>query len=195
MEFHEKLQQLRKQRGWTQEELAGLLYVSRTAVSKWESQRGYPSIDSLKAIAKLFSVTVDELLSGDELLSIAEENSHETQRQFCRLAFGLLDAGSVLFLFLPLFARRTEGAVRAVSLLSLTGIPVWLRAAYFLCVAGLSLWGLAALILQHRDAPPTVSLLLTAVGALAFIVSLQPYAASLLLAFLVIKIFLLLKQQ
>ena len=37
MEFHEKLQALRHQKGWTQEELAQRLYVSRTAVSKWES--------------------------------------------------------------------------------------------------------------------------------------------------------------
>ena len=65
MEFNEKLQQLRKRRDLTQEELADQLYVSRTAVSKWESGRGYPNIDSLKAISKYFSVTIDELLSGD----------------------------------------------------------------------------------------------------------------------------------
>ncbi|MDD5937467.1 MAG: helix-turn-helix transcriptional regulator [Clostridiales bacterium] len=56
MEFNEKLQELRKQRGLTQEELAELLYVSRTAVSKWKSGRGYPNIDSLKAISKCFPV-------------------------------------------------------------------------------------------------------------------------------------------
>ena len=50
LEFHEKLQELRKSRNLTQEELAEELYVSRTAISKWESGRGYPSIDSLKAI-------------------------------------------------------------------------------------------------------------------------------------------------
>ena len=37
MELNEKLQQLRKQKGWTQEEVAEMLYVSRTAISKWES--------------------------------------------------------------------------------------------------------------------------------------------------------------
>ena len=58
MEFHEKLQELRKKRGLTQEELADALYVSRTAISKWESGRGYPSIDSLKEISGFFSVSI-----------------------------------------------------------------------------------------------------------------------------------------
>ena len=52
MEFHEKLQELRKDRGLTQEELAEALFVSRTAISKWESGRGYPNIESLKEISK-----------------------------------------------------------------------------------------------------------------------------------------------
>ena len=47
MEFHEKLQELRKAKGLTQEELAKELYVSRTAISKWESGKEYPNIDSL----------------------------------------------------------------------------------------------------------------------------------------------------
>ena len=72
MEFNEKLQQLRKEKELTQEQLAEELFVSRTAISKWESGRGYPSIDSLKAISKLFSVSVDDLLSGEELISLAE---------------------------------------------------------------------------------------------------------------------------
>ena len=51
MEFNEKLQELRKQKDLTQEELASNLYVSRTAISKWESGKGYPNIESLKLIA------------------------------------------------------------------------------------------------------------------------------------------------
>ena len=64
MEFNEKLQLLRKQNNMTQEQLAEKLYVSRTAVSKWESGKGYPNIESLKSISRLFSVTIDDLLSG-----------------------------------------------------------------------------------------------------------------------------------
>ena len=56
MEFHEKLQELRKARGLTQEELAAELYFSRTAISKWESGRGYPSIASLKEISTYFGI-------------------------------------------------------------------------------------------------------------------------------------------
>ena len=80
MEFNEKLQELRKNKKLTQEELAEDLYVSRTAISKWESGRGYPNIDSLKEIAKYFSVTIDELLSGDEVLSIAEEDNKQKEK-------------------------------------------------------------------------------------------------------------------
>ena len=62
MEFNEKLQELRKNKGLTQEDLAEALFVSRTAISKWESGRGYPSIDSLKEIAKYFAGTAYGIL-------------------------------------------------------------------------------------------------------------------------------------
>ena len=67
MEFNEKLQLLRKQLEMTQEQLAEKLFVSRTAVSKWESGKGYPNIDSLRNLAEFFSVSIDELLSGSDI--------------------------------------------------------------------------------------------------------------------------------
>lgn len=75
MEFNEKLQHLRKQKHLTQEQLAENLYVSRAAVSKWESGKGYPNIESLKAVSELFSVSIDDLLSGKELLTLAEKKT------------------------------------------------------------------------------------------------------------------------
>ena len=77
MEFNEKLQELRKARSLTQEELAEALYVSRTAISKWESGRGYPSIDSLKEISRFFSVTIDDLICPDEMITVAENDKRE----------------------------------------------------------------------------------------------------------------------
>ena len=71
MEFNEKLQQLRTGKGLTQEQLAEHLYVSRTAISKWESGKGYPNIESLKCISKFFSVTIDELYKGTNFDTIS----------------------------------------------------------------------------------------------------------------------------
>ena len=58
-----KLQDLRKQNHMTQEQLAQCLYVTRAAVSKWETGQRLPNLDSLRAIADLFHVTMDELLA------------------------------------------------------------------------------------------------------------------------------------
>ncbi|NLY96430.1 MAG: helix-turn-helix transcriptional regulator, partial [Clostridiaceae bacterium] len=82
MEFNERLQKLRTGKNLTQEELAQKLYVSRSAISKWESGRGYPSIDSLKAIARFFHVTLDELIGSEETVRLAEEDLQNTRKQY-----------------------------------------------------------------------------------------------------------------
>ncbi|MBO5500480.1 MAG: helix-turn-helix transcriptional regulator [Clostridia bacterium] len=194
MEFNEKLQQLRKRKGMTQEELAEVLYVSRTAVSKWESGRGYPNIDSLKAIATFFHVTIDELLSGDELITLAQEERQQSERRQRDLVYGLLDVSSALLLFLPFFGQEAEGSIRSVSLLSLTGAPGYLKAAYLLVVTGMILLGVLLLVLQNTNlwqkSKVTLSLGLNTAGVLLMIISQQPYAATLLFVFLMIKGFL-----
>lgn len=66
MTFGEKLKQLRKDNNLTQEDLAEKLYVTRTAISKWETGKDFPAIDSLKSISMLFQVSIDDLISeGD----------------------------------------------------------------------------------------------------------------------------------
>ena len=66
MAFGERLAQLRRDRGMTQEEFAAQLNVSRQAVSKWESCRGYPELEKILYICSRWDVTLDELFS-DEL--------------------------------------------------------------------------------------------------------------------------------
>lgn len=201
MEFHQKLQELRKQRGLTQEELAQALYVSRTAISKWESGRGYPNIESLKAIAGFFSVTLDDLLSSDEILTIAEENGKQTERHICDLVFGLLDLCVALLLFLPLFAQRAEGQIYEVALLSLTEVSSYLKILYLVLVGLMTVWGVLTLALQNyhgvfwEKSKNKLSLIFNALGVLIFIMSLQPYAATLLFVFLTVKLFILIKKK
>lgn len=199
MEFNEKLQELRKQKGFTQEELAELLFVSRTAVSKWESGRGYPNIDSLKAISKLFSVTIDELLSGNELLSIAEEENKNKESSIRSLVFGLLDISVIMLLFLPFFAQKVGDFIKNVSLLSLNGVSSYLVVSYFTLVIITALTGLLELAFQNFRCvfwlknKNKISIILSILGTALFVISLQPYPAIFLFVFLIIKTFMLIK--
>lgn len=199
MEFNEKLQELRKAKGITQEELAARLYVSRTAISKWESGRGYPNIESLKAIAKFFSVSVDELLSSDEILNIAEEDCKQNEKHFCTLVYGLLDLSVALLLFLPFFAERDNEIIKSVSLLSLEAVQPYMKAVYLAVVGAIILMGIATLTLQNLKAASWVkiksatSLILGGCSVMLFIISSQPYAASFAFVLLSIKALMLIK--
>ena len=200
MEFNEKLLELRKQKGLTQEELAASLYVSRTAISKWESGRGYPNIESLKAIAKFFSVTVDELLSTDEMLTIAEEDNKRKEKHFRNLVYGLLDICIALLLFLPFFAEDADGIIQSVSLIALDGVQPYLKTAYLAVVSGMTVMGILTLTLQNCQAiawvksKTTISLTLGALLVLLFMISSQPYAAVFAFVLLTIKALILIKR-
>ena len=192
MEFHERLQALRKQKGLTQEQLAQQLFVSRAAVSKWESARGYPSIDSLKAIASFYGISIDELLSGNEALTLAEETQKQQSREFRCMMFGLLDLCAAAYLFLPLFGEKQHDLIRAVSLISLSETAPYLKISYFVIVIGMLLWGMLTLVLPVRE--ERVSLALHSLGTLLFIISGQPYAAAFGFLLLGIQVFFLVKK-
>ena len=201
MEFNEKLQLLRKQNHLTQEQLAEALYVSRTAVSKWESGRGYPTIDSLKRIAAVFSITVDELLSGEEMITLAEQEKKQAQSRLRDLVFGLLDIGAAMLFFLPLFGEKADGMVQAVSLISLTAVASYVKVLYVTIVVVMNIAGIFTLALQNyraqwwENSKCKLSFALTLMGVLLFVVTQQPYAAVLMLLFLIIKGLLVVRWQ
>ena len=116
MDFGEKLKALRTERGLTQEQLAARLYVSRTAVSKWETGGGSPNLDSLQAVARLFDVSVDDLLSADDLIVLARDERRSTARSSGMLSFGLLDVLAVVFAFIPLYGVDDGSFVRMANL-------------------------------------------------------------------------------
>ena len=147
MEFNEKLQLLRKQMGITQEELADELFVSRTAVSKWEQGRGYPNIESLKDISRFFSVSIDDLLSGERLLSIAEGENKSNIRGICDFLFGLVDLTSVLLIVLPLYPHKTADFISSVSLFNYVQGSSLNKSVYWLTFSLLFACGIVKLIL------------------------------------------------
>ena len=64
MTLGEKIKEARKQCGLSQEQLAEKMTVSRSAIAKWETDKGLPDVDNLKALAQLLNVSVDYLLDG-----------------------------------------------------------------------------------------------------------------------------------
>lgn len=147
MDFSEKLQMLRKNKGITQEELAEALFVSRTAVSKWESGRGYPNIESLKEISKFFSVSIDDLLSADKLIFIAEKENKENISNLCYLMSGIADLFSFLMIVLPLYPNEIEGFVYSVSLMGYTQISAVNLRIYWVLYILLLITGIIKLVL------------------------------------------------
>ena len=201
MTFGEIIKKLRTDKGLTQDELAEKIYVTRTAISKWESGRGFPNIESLKAISKYFSVSLDELLSGEEILAIAENDNKQKERTLRDLIFGLLDCGMALLLFLPFFGQKADGVIREVSLIALSNIQTYLKTAYIAFVGIMIVLGVMTLALQNccqrlwTQSKSILSLSLSAVGVCLFIISQQPYAAVFVFAFLIIKALMLIKRQ
>jgi len=194
MEFNEKLQELRKNKGLTQEELAEKLFVSRTAVSKWESGRGYPSIDSLKEISRFFSVTVDELICPEEILSAAQEEKQALAGRTVSFLSNALDLLTAIALFLPVFGNG-NAAPAAVTLFGLTGVHAWVKITFLILIGLTALNGLCGLILLRFDRPVwnkhrlVTGMALSVLGVAVFIAARQPYAGIFFFALLIIKTF------
>ena len=196
MEFHEKLQELRKSRGLTQEELAGALFVSRTAISKWESGRGYPSIDSLKGIASFFSVTIDELLSGEKLLSIAEKENQSNMQNLCSMLVGAIDLFYFLLIVLPLYPKSMDGFISSVNLIAYTETTALNRLVYWGMFLLLIVIGIIEIVLVQlkitkvQKMKLTVSMSLSILAVLFLSLTGETYATALAFLLFILKGFL-----
>lgn len=115
----EIIAKLRKERGLSQEELAEALYVTRQAISKWESGAGSPDISNLKNIAAYFNVNVDYLINGSEEQEITpspsnrgqaakiKKEANENMKKF-NILFRILLAVSLLCWIISLFVPMVE---------------------------------------------------------------------------------------
>ena len=200
MEFNEKLQELRKSRSLTQEELAEALFVSRSAISKWESGRGYPGIDSLKEISRFFSVTIDDLICSDEMITVAENEKREFADKYISLICNALDLLLAILLFIPAFGNGTASP-EAVSLFGLSGINPWVKTVFVVIIGVTILNGICGVIIANFNKPVwnrhrlVTGIILSILTVTVFIVARQPYAGIVSFSFLVIKGFLITKAK
>lgn len=199
MDFSKKLKDLRKQNNLTQEQLSEKLYISRTAISKWETGKGYPSIDSLKDIAKLFNISIDELLSTDEIINIAKNERIFNDKKILNLFYGLLDIISIFLLFLPLYPYKIGDIIYSVPLTSTNNLTYLIKFIYILTLSIISLFGLFELLLFFTDNSKIqkllniISIIFQTISILFYAISKQPYLTSIMFIFIIMKILLILK--
>ena len=114
-------------------------------MSKWESGRGYPSIDSLKELSRYFSVSIDELISPDEVVIAADRDKREFVGRYTSLICGMLDVLLMLLLSMPAFGNGPDDP-SAVSLLALSSASPWVKASFAAVVGATVLCGLCDVV-------------------------------------------------
>ena len=124
MTFGEKLQALRKSRGWSQEQLAERIAVSRQAVSKWESSAAIPDTENVVELSKLFGVSTDYLLhddyTGDADIPAVKHREEELKKKRNReMAMMVLVAAEALGFFWQLMGALVYNS-HLIPLLGMT---------------------------------------------------------------------------
>ena len=129
MTFAEKIQMLRKEKGWSQEELATRVPISRQAVSKWENGTSMPDTENVLALADLFGVNTDYLLredciSGDDTPETHHREDTARLEQNRRVAWIVCVGFQYLGLFWIVFGTLIDSSV----LLPLLGVTIHISA-------------------------------------------------------------------
>jgi len=194
MDFSEKLQQLRTKNNLTQEQLAEKVCVSRVAVSKWESGRGYPNLDSLKLLAKVFNISIDELLSSEELIDIAQDQVKNKSSIVRTMIFGITDFMASLLFVIPIFANRFEDKVVNVSVLNLTEGAVYNRVIFLILIVLTAVFGVIELALQNIQSKTKqkieliLSGMFSSLGIVFSALANQPYSCVFFFGLFIIKV-------
>ncbi len=192
MEFKDKLQKLRKNNNYTQEELAEKLFVSRTAISKWETGRGYPNLESLQSISNIFEISINDLLSSEEIIIASKNEKKKIFYFYTFLIFVFLDLLVILSIFLPLYGNVEGSKIVAVNLINYE-IPNYMKVIYYGLFLGQSIGGIIEIIIYFikRDKMKIIfisSIIFEILSLIFLIASMQPYASVFILFLLIAKV-------
>ena len=199
MTFNEKLKKLRKNKNITQEELAQKIFVTRTAVSKWESGRGYPSLDTLKILAEFYGISIDDLISNEEIIDISKKSIEKDKKQTINLWFSLLDIMALVLFFLPVFSLNMEGNIVSVGLFK-SNCSMAEIIMYTMILSLSVVYGLISLISIIADRSfnikysVPISLVLNGLLVFLFLITRETYAGVVALVVLSLKIAFVLKK-
>lgn len=129
MGFSNKLKIEREKRGWSQEELAQKLYVSRQSVSKWENGKNYPNIEVIIDLSNLFDITIDALLKDDDLKEkIIQDSKQSTYLSWQSKVLFILSMSMAIILV----STMKHGEINWVSIGgTMSGTLVFLISLYF----------------------------------------------------------------
>ena len=199
MSFGDRLQELRRENGMTQEDFAQQLSVSRQAVSKWESSRGYPELEKIIFICNNYGVTMDELFR-DELPSAGHpEPSRDANRPFLKspplkkafgnfftnlspqnqLIFGAFLAAIILFVLLLFGFTKGDTDVMIPKFVWL-GLLILFGVGEAITVGLTSIWfaggALAGLIVSLLGGPVWLQIVLFLVISALCLVAVRPLA-------------------
>ena len=114
MDISERLQELRKKEGYSQEQVAEMLGLSRQAISKWESGQGKPEIDNIIKLTEIYHVSADSILLGTEKVSVPVPEKKELSHEY-KKAIGIIAIIAATAIVTVLF-------ITALGLLSRLGI-------------------------------------------------------------------------
>lgn len=201
MAFGEKLQEVRKRSGMTQETFAEQLHVSRQAVSRWESGKGYPEIEKILYICRVHRVTLDELFADE--LPPAEPCASEAEEQLPIAGKPLKRAVGDFLSNLSPYDKFIGGTLIFIVLLSLMALAhsmkggtggnmtiLWIAAIIVFGIAeattaGLvSIWfvagSVAALLAVQLDAPLWLQIVIFLAVSIAALVATRPIARKML---------------
>ena len=170
--------------------------MSRTAISKWETGRGTPNLDSLQAIAKLFGVSLDELLSTEEVVVMAKnENKRNTEQILCYID-SVLNLMSVFGFLLPMYKVFKNNVYYCVPLYQYSG---FMHKTIFIIQSAILLCGVLGLIFQWKEKEKIYNFvkfsgyILMIIFIFLLIALNHPNASSFCFAFLLIKGMVLIK--
>lgn len=119
----EKLKQLRSESGLTQEQVAEKLNVTRSAIARWETDKGFPDITNLIAISKLYDITVDELIKGSR--EVQQKITADSKAKKWHLLVILYLVAIVVYIAYFVIVHRIFMIGFLVATLFMLGIELW----------------------------------------------------------------------